>query len=199
MLAGVAYSLTVISSILLSRSRRVSVWIDIAICVSLFGVVAAVLVLDSVRLFSRAIFGLSFLLSVILVVGGRIRYVGRLDNLLAATVIAAIGAAVVVGGLSVSTRSKNVVTEKLIHTAYYPVTLQYHDDLVPESERQAGGASERMGKRYIAVTGSGAFYEIASRHDPNVVASEKLSITSPSNAAAFDSAVSPNVIARAFA
>ncbi|MCC6201662.1 MAG: PQQ-dependent sugar dehydrogenase [Gammaproteobacteria bacterium] len=87
--------------------------------------------------------------------------------------------------------------ERFIGSAYHPVQIRYFDDLIPQAERQWGGAIERFGDDYIGVTGAGAFYRIDWDEAAAKVTAVKLPIAAPHSAAAFDAAADP-VVNRTF-
>lgn len=81
----------------------------------------------------------------------------------------------------------------VISTAYYPVEVRYHDGLLPREEAQPGGAIERIGDEYIAVTGAGVFYRIVWDPATETMAARKLALAAPHPAAAFAAAADPRV------
>jgi len=148
LLAGIVYVLAAAISVVWLRSRHLSPWIDVVLCVGLFGVVAAIFFFDPERSFSRPIFGLSLILAVSLLVGGRVRHVNGYDGLIAATVVAIISAAVLTAGLTAGLRidANRSTTNGLVHTAYHPVEIRYYDNLVPEFSAAAGWRDRSFGR-----------------------------------------------------
>lgn len=82
---------------------------------------------------------------------------------------------------------------RIIRSAYYPVQVRYYDDLLPKSDIQSGGAIEQLGNQYIGVTGKGVFFLINWDRKTDTVSAQKLPLSSPNNAAAFDAAADPVV------
>lgn len=198
-LVGTAYILTAAISIAVSGSQKLRIWIDLIAWAGLFGSAGLVLFLDSDSSFSRPVFGLALILAAASLIAGRVRYVGRTDALIATTPLAFIGVATIAVGVWIDLNQiQDKQTDQTIHTAYYPIEIHYHDDLVPKSQRQKGGAIARLDDKFIAVTGSGAFYNIHVSNDLSAPTSVRLPFASPTNASEFDAAVGPNVVREYF-
>lgn len=80
-----------------------------------------------------------------------------------------------------------------LSTEYHPISVTYYRGLVPESDMQPGGAIDKLGDKYIAVTGAGAFFQVNWSSNDGSIATVKLLIGAPHDAAAFDSYADPVV------
>lgn len=80
-----------------------------------------------------------------------------------------------------------------VASAYYPLQVRYYGNLVAKGDRKMGGAIDRAGDNYIAVTGTGALYQVYYSSKEKSFLTRKLSISVPINFKAFDAAADPRV------
>jgi len=83
---------------------------------------------------------------------------------------------------------QNKNATKILSTAYHPVRVRYYDDLLPTADIQSGGAIEKLGDNYVAVSGAGAFFRIIRNPAADHITAQKLPIPDPHDATAFDAA-----------
>jgi cytochrome c2 len=87
--------------------------------------------------------------------------------------------------------TQTTTNKEFLPSAYYPLEIAYNDHVIDKGDIQQGGGIAKAGNRFIIVTGSGAFYALTPQGAS--IASERMPLSSPANAAQFKAAMATSV------